>query len=74
MKAQTTSKWVKTRCAKIHFPKELIRSLDVGGPIAPPGSPWGECWMFPDPAPKVPVGFGLDPFPIGASRPKPGRA
>jgi hypothetical protein len=26
---------VKTHCAAIHFPKELIRSLDVGGPIAP---------------------------------------
>ena len=35
LKAHTTSKWVKTRCAAIHFPKELIRSLDVGGPIEP---------------------------------------
>jgi hypothetical protein len=35
LKAHTTSKWVKTHCAAIHFPKELIRSLDVGGPIAP---------------------------------------
>jgi hypothetical protein len=82
LKAQTTSKWVKTHCAAIHFPKELIRSLDVGGPISPlrngyvvemtgrtyswseflpcistPGSGWGECWMFPNPAPKLPVGF-----------------
>lgn len=90
--AQTTSKWVKTRCAKIHFPKSLIRSLDVGGPIAPmragsvvemtgrgyrwseffpcmtpPGSPYGECWMFPDPAPKLPVGFMTDPFPLGVN-------
>lgn len=82
LKAQTTSKWVKTHCAAIHFPKELIRSLDVGGPISPlrdgyvvemtgrayswfeflpcistPGSPFGECWMFPTPAPQLPVGF-----------------
>jgi hypothetical protein len=88
--AQTTSKWVKTRCAQIHFPKTLIRSLDVGGPIAPlrsgsvvemtkrgyswteffpcmttPGSPYGECWMFPDPAPKIPVGFMEPVFPVG---------
>ena len=33
--AQTTSEWVKTECAKIHFPKTLIRSLDVGGTIMP---------------------------------------
>lgn len=90
--AQTTSKWVKTRCAKIHFPKTLIRSLDVGGPIepmrtgsvvemtkrgytwseflpciSPPGSPYGECWMFPDPAPKLPVGFMEAPFPLGVN-------
>jgi len=82
LKAQTTSEWVKTHCAAIHFPKELIRSLDVGGPISPlrdgyvvemtgrayswfemlpclstPGSPYGECWMFPGPAPQLPVGF-----------------
>ena len=82
LKAQTTSKWVKTHCAAIHFPKELIRALDVGGAVSPlrdgyvvemtgrayswseflpcistPGSEWGECWMFPDPAPKLPVGF-----------------
>ena len=88
--AQTTSKWVKTRSAKIHFPKTLIRSLDVGGPIvplrsgsvvemtkrgyswtefapclSPPGSAYGECWMFPDPAPKIPVGFEEDVFPVG---------
>jgi hypothetical protein len=90
--AQTTSTWIKTHCAKIHFPKTLIRSLDVGGPIAPmrsgsvvemsnrgyswseffpcmtpPGSAWGECWMFPDPAPKVPVGFMEAPFPLGVN-------
>lgn len=90
LKAHTTSKWVKTRCAQIHFPKVLIKSLDVGGPIAPmragsvlemnktgygwseffpcmtrPGSPYGECWMFPDPAPKIPVSFMDSPFPIG---------
>jgi hypothetical protein len=72
LKAQTTSKWVKTHCAAIHFPKDLVKVIDVGGPIAPvrsgfvtemskagyawseffpcmitPGSPWGECWMFP---------------------------
>lgn len=35
LKAQTTSSWVKTHTAAIHFPKELVRSLDVGGPIAP---------------------------------------
>jgi hypothetical protein len=35
LKAQTTSKWVKTHTAAIYFPKELIRTLDVGGPIAP---------------------------------------
>lgn len=33
LKAQTTSEWVKTHCAAIHFPKELIRTLDVGGDI-----------------------------------------
>jgi hypothetical protein len=90
LKAHTTSKWVKTHCAAIHFPKVLIRSLDVGGPIAPlrsgsvverpgvgyrwseffpcmatPGSPYGECWMFPDPAPKIPVGFMEEVFPVG---------
>ena len=91
LKAHTTSKWVKTRCAAIHFPKELIRSLDVGGPIEPyrlgsvvemskvgyrwseflpcittPGSPYGECWMFPpDPDSKIPVGFMEPVFPIG---------
>lgn len=92
LKAQTTSKWVKTRCAAIHFPKELIRALDVGGPIAPlregyvtemtgsgysweefypcmspPGSPYGECWMFPDPAPKIPVGFMQPTFMLGTN-------
>lgn len=93
LKAQTTSKWVKTHCAAIHFPKELIRSLDVGGPIAPgrighviemtgrsyswaeflpcletPGY-FGECWMFPDPAPKIPVGFEepTGPFMLGTN-------
>jgi hypothetical protein len=90
LKAQTTSKWVKTHCAAIHFPKDLVKVIDVGGPIAPmrsglvtemsksgyawseffpcmtrPGSPYGECWMFPDPAPKVPVSFMDPPFPIG---------
>lgn len=35
LKAQTTSKWVKTHCAAIYFPKEIIRFLDVGGPISP---------------------------------------
>lgn len=35
LKAQTTSEWVKTHCAAINFPKELIRVLDVGGPIIP---------------------------------------
>lgn len=35
LKAQTTSKWVKTHSAAIYFPKELVRSIDVGGPIAP---------------------------------------
>jgi len=90
--AQTTSKWVKTHCAKIHFPKTLIRSLDVGGPIvpwrsgsaiemtkrgyswtefvpckSPPGSSYGECWMFPDPAPKIPVGFEVPEFPLGVN-------
>jgi len=91
--AQTTSKWVKTHCAQIHFPKTLIRSLDVGGPIAPlragsvvemtgrgyrwseflpcmitPGSPWGECWMFPpDPDSKIPVGFMEPVFPLGVN-------
>ena len=92
LKAQTTSNWVKTHCAAIYFPKELIRSLDVGGPIAPfrtgsveemtgrgyswsefvpcmtpPGSPYGECWMFPDPSPKIPVGFDTSSFPLGAN-------
>lgn len=94
LKAQTTSEWVKTQCAAIHFPKELIRSLDVGGPIVPlregyvvemtgrayswseffpcistPGSAWGECWMFPDPAPKLPVGFfePTGPFMLGTN-------
>jgi len=90
LKAQTTSKWVKTHCAAIYFPKELIRTLDVGGPISPlregyvvemtgrgyswfeflpcmitPGSPYGECWMFPDPAPKIPVGFDEPTFMLG---------
>jgi hypothetical protein len=92
LKAQTTSKWVKTKTAAIYFPKELIRSLDVGGTIAPlragnvvemtgrgyswsefvpcmtpPGSPYGECWMFPDPAPKIPVGFATSPFLLGTN-------
>jgi hypothetical protein len=92
LKAQTTSKWVKTHCAAIHFPKELIRSLVVGGPItplregyvvektgrayswseflpcmSPPGSPNGECWMFPDPAPKLPVGFMSPLFMLGTN-------
>ena len=74
------------------LPEELIRALDVGGPIAPmrtgsvvemtgrgyrwseffpcmtpPGSPYGECWMFPDPAPKLPVGFMTVPFPLGVN-------
>jgi hypothetical protein len=92
LKAQTTSEWVKTHCAAIHFPKELVRALDVGGPISPlregyvvemtgrayawseflpcmspPGTSWGECWMFPDPAPKLPVGFDdqMAPFMLG---------
>lgn len=90
LKAQTTSKWVKTHCAAIHFPKELIRDLDVGGPISTlrsgfvvemtgrgyswseflpcmitPGSPYGECWMFPDPAPKFPIGFDEPTFMLG---------
>ena len=90
LKAQTTSKWVKTHCAAIYFPKELIRTLDVGGDIAPlrsgyveemtgrgyswseflpcmitPGSPYGECWMFPDPDPKIPAGFMEPTFPLG---------
>lgn len=92
LKAQATGKWVKTRTAPIYFPKELIRSLEVGGPIAPlregsvvemtgrgyswsefvpcmtpPGSPYGECWMFPDPAPKIPVGFATSPFMLGTN-------
>lgn len=92
LKAQTTSNWVKTHCAAIHFPKELIRSLAVGGPIvplrqgsvieqtgrryswseflpcmAPPGSPYGECWMFPDPAPKLPIGFTMPSFMLGTN-------
>jgi hypothetical protein len=90
LKAQTTSKWVKTHCAAIYFPKELIRVLNVGGPISPlrighveemtgrgyswsefypcmitPGSPYGECWMFPDPDPKIPVGFMEPTFMLG---------
>jgi hypothetical protein len=90
LKAQTTSNWVKTHCAAIYFPKELIRDLDVGGPISPlrtgyveemtgrgyswsefypcmitPGSPYGECWMFPDPDPKIPVGFMEPTFMLG---------
>ena len=92
LKAQTTSKWVKTRTAAIHFPKELIRYLDVGGNIAPereglvvemtgrgyswseflpcttpPGSPYGECWMFPGVEPKIPVGFDTPPFLLGTN-------
>jgi hypothetical protein len=92
LKAQTTSKWVKTHCAAIYFPKELIRALVVGGPIVPlregyvvemtgrgyswseflpcmstPGSSYGECWMFPDPAPKLPVGFATQPFMLGTN-------
>lgn len=92
LKAQTTSKWVKTRCAAIHFPKELIRFLDVGGDIdidregyvvertgrayswseflpcmSPPGSPYGECWMFPDPAPNLQVGFDEPTFMLGTN-------
>lgn len=92
LKAQTTSKWVKARTAAIHFPKELIPYLSVGGPIAPlrsgnvvemtgrgyawsefvpcmavPGSPYGECWMFPDPAPKLPVGFAMPTFMLGTN-------
>lgn len=35
LKAQTTSQWIKTHTAAIYFPKEIIRSLDVGGPILP---------------------------------------
>jgi len=92
--AQTTSKWVKTHSAAVHFPKELIRSLDVGGAISPsrdgyvvemtgrayswseflpcistPVSEWGECWMFPEPAPKLPVGFfePTGPFLLGTN-------
>jgi hypothetical protein len=94
LKAQTTSDWIKTHCAAIHFPKELIRTLDVGGPISPlrdgfvvemtgrayswseflpcmsiPGTEWGECWMFPDPAPKLPVVFfePTGPFLLGTN-------
>lgn len=92
LKAQTTSKWVKTRCAAIYFPKELIRTLDVGGPIAPlrqgyveemtgrgyswqeffpcmtpPGTQYGECWMFPGIEPKLPIGFMTAPFPLGTN-------
>ena len=92
LKAQTTSKWVKTKTAAIYFPKEMIRSLDVGGPIAPlrtgnvvemtgrgyswsefvpcmslPGSSYGECWMFPNPAPQIPVGFSLPTFNLGTN-------
>ena len=92
LKAQTTSKWIKIHCAAINFPKELIRSLQVGGPITPlregyvvemtgrayswseflpcmssPGSPYGECWMFPDPASKIPVGFNAQPFMLGVN-------
>lgn len=92
LKAQTTSKWVKTHCAAIHFPKELIRSLVVGGPITPmregyvvertgrsyswsefepcktpPGSPYGECWMFPAPAPQLLVGFETPSFMLGTN-------
>lgn len=90
LKAQTTSNWVKTHCAAIQFPKELVRAIDVGGPIVPlrsggvtemttrgyswdeffpcmvpPGSPWGECWMFPGLPDLLPVGFLLDPLPVG---------
>jgi hypothetical protein len=92
LKAQTTSKWVKTRCAAIQFPKELIEYLDVGGPIAPfrsgfveemtgrgyswsefvpcmtlPGTPYGECWMLPAPAPTLPVGFDMPTFMLGTN-------
>jgi|GEM_PF-3362620 len=90
--AQTPSKWIKTHTAPIYFPKELIRSLDVGGPvaplregsvvemtgrgyswsefvpcIAPPGSPYGECWMFPGMEPKLPIGFLETPFRLGVN-------
>ena len=92
LEAQTTSKWVKTHTAAIYFPKELIRSLDVGGPLSPlregsvvemtgrgylwseffpcmgpPGSQWGECWMFPGVEPKLPVGFMETPFMLGTN-------
>jgi len=92
LKAQTTSKWVKTHTAAIYFPKELIRSLTVGGSIlplregsvvemtgrgyswseffpcmGPPGSPYGECWMFPGVEPKLPVGFMETPFMLGTN-------
>jgi hypothetical protein len=31
--------------------------------VTPPGTPWGECWMFP--GMPVPVGYGLPALPIG---------
>jgi hypothetical protein len=91
LEAQTTSRWIKTHTTAIHFPKVLVRSLDVGGPIVPmrhgevvetngssygwdefvpclqpPGTAHGECWMFPPPAPPLPVGFlAPEPFPLG---------
>lgn len=35
--------------------------------MAPPGSPWGECWFLPDPNPKLPIGYLLPPFPVGTN-------
>jgi hypothetical protein len=33
----------------------------------PPGSPYGECWMFPAPDPKIPVGYAVQGLPVGMS-------
>lgn len=35
--------------------------------MAPPGSPWGECWFLPAPNPQLPIGYLLPEFPLGSN-------
>lgn len=85
LKAQTASRSMKTCCAKIHFPKERMRSQSDGRPIAPlrsghvgettgsgyHGKEFAPCLAPPGSVAYLPAcpGVGCDPTHAGRSAP-----